>query len=43
MLRTVTVVVSAVAGLPLLLSAQVPPDASLQIDRIFTPWARADG
>ena len=40
-LRTWTVVISAVAGLPLtsLLLAQVPPDAGLQVDRIFAPWS----
>ena len=39
MLRTATVVISVVAGLPLVLCAQVPPDAGLQVDRIFTPWS----
>ena len=41
-LRTATVVISALAGLPLLLSAQVPPDAGLQVDRIFAPWSSVD-
>ena len=40
MLRTVRLVILAVAGLPLpyLLFAQVPPDAGLRIDGIFAPW-----
>ena len=40
MLRKVTVVISAVAGVPLpyLIHAQVPPDAGLQVDGIFAPW-----
>jgi CubicO group peptidase (beta-lactamase class C family) len=39
-LRVVTVVIPCVAGLllPLGLIAQVPPDAGIQVDRIFTPW-----
>ncbi len=41
-LRTATVLISVVAGLPLLLSAQVPPDAGLRVDRIFTPWSSVD-
>lgn len=40
-LRTVTVVISALAGLllPALLVAQLPPDAGIQVDRIFAPWS----
>ena len=39
--RTVTAVISAAVALPLpsLVVAQVPPDAGLQVDRIFEPWS----